>query len=141
MTQTPNDLADRLAAQDVIVKYANCIDDKEWELYRGCFAPDVEMVGFGPKPIHGVDAWMEFVETALETYRQTQHMLGPPRIEITGDRAHMRTDLQALHWASEPKGKLFSLWGAYRTDLARTGEGWVMTRHQLDVWDTRTEGV
>ncbi len=84
---------------------------------------------------------MQFVEKALETYQQTQHMLGPPRIDITGEQAHLRTDLQALHWATEPKGKVFSLWGAYRTDLARTKDGWRMTRHRLDVWNTRMEGA
>jgi len=140
MTLDDSDLADRLAVQDVIVNYANCIDDKEWEAYRSCFAPDVEMLGFGPEPIRGIDAWLQFVEKALESYRQTQHMLGPPNIQITGDVAHMRTDLQALHWATEPAGKVFSLWGAYRTDLARSPDGWRMTRHQLDVWATRTEG-
>ncbi len=141
MTLENSDLADRLAAQDVIVKYANCIDDKEWEIYRSCFSPKVEMLGFGPEPIRGIDAWLQFVEKALESYRQTQHMLGPPRIQIDGDVAHMRTDLQALHWAKEPKGKVFSLWGAYRTELARGEDGWRIARHQLDVWDTRTEGA
>ena len=35
-------VSDRLAAQDVIVQYAACIDDRDFEQYRECFAPAVE---------------------------------------------------------------------------------------------------
>ena len=35
-------LGDRLQAQDVIVRYAACIDDRDFERYRGCFWPEIE---------------------------------------------------------------------------------------------------
>ena len=131
------DLADRLAVQDVIVSYANSIDDRDFETYRGLFHPEVEFDGFGSEPIRGVDAWIEFVEKQLEPYRQTQHLLGPPRVQIDGDKAHMRTDLQAMHFLAEPKGKIVQIWGAYRSGLAREGGAWLIRTHQLDVWGTR----
>jgi len=78
-----------------------------------------------------VDTWMAFVEKALAPYRATQHMLGVPKIEIDGDNAHMRTDLQASHFPSDPAEKTMILWATYETDLVRTNDGWRMQRHNL----------
>ncbi len=130
-------LADRLAVQDVMVTYANSIDDSDFETYRRLFHPEVELEGFGSGPIRGVDAWLEFVQKQLEPYQQTQHLLGPPRIQVDGDSAQMRTDLQAMHFLGEPKNKIVWLWGAYRTGLAREDGAWLIRTHQLDVWGTR----
>jgi 3-phenylpropionate/cinnamic acid dioxygenase small subunit len=132
-------LSDRQAAQDVIVAYANSLDDRDFDSYRRLFHPDLTLEGFGPEPIRGVDAWLAFVEKALEPYRQTQHMLGPPQVQIDGDTASVRTDLQALHFLREPKGQIFWLWGAYRSQLVRDGAGWLIQKHRLDIWGTRRE--
>jgi 3-phenylpropionate/cinnamic acid dioxygenase small subunit len=134
-----SEASSRLAAADVIIQYAACIDDRDFNGYRACFAPDVELVGFGPDPILGVDAWVKFVRKALEPYAATQHMLGPPRIELRGDdRAELRTDLQAQHFLREPRGQIFSLWGTYRTSLARAEGRWAIVRHELQVRSVRT---
>jgi 3-phenylpropionate/cinnamic acid dioxygenase small subunit len=132
------DLAERLAVQDVMVTYASSIDDRDFDTYRRLFHSEVEFEGFGSEPIRGVDAWLKFVEKQLEPYRQTQHLLGPPRVQVDGDRAHMRTDLQAMHFKREPKGQIVWLWGAYRTEVAREAGVWTIRKHQLDVWGTRS---
>ena len=130
--------ADRFAAQDVIIQYAACIDDRDFETYRECFADDVELHGFGAEPIRGVNAWIDFVHKALSTFSATQHLLGPPQVKLAGDSAEMRTDLQAQHFLREPKGRIFTLWGTYRTALSRTDRGWKMTRHELVTRATRS---
>ena len=128
------DLADRLAAQDTIVAYANSLDDRDFDSYRRLFRPDVILEGFGPKTIRGVDAWLEFVEKALAPYRQTQHMLGPQLATIDGDDADARTDLQAIHMMKEPAGEIFTLWGTYQTRFRRGADGtWRIARHELVV--------
>lgn len=131
------DLDDRLAVGDVIIAYANGIDDRDFDAYRRLFHPDVVLRGFAAEPIQGLEAWMGFVEKALAPYRQTQHMLGPPSVCIEGDTATLRADLQALHFPREKGGQVFSLWGAYRTRLAREDASWRIREHQLDVWGTR----
>ena len=40
-------LADRAAIQDVMLKYAAGVDERDLELYRSCFADDVEILNFG----------------------------------------------------------------------------------------------
>ena len=127
----------RLEAQDVIVQYAACIDELDFETYRSCFADDCEFVGFGATTIQGTDAWIEFVQKTIEPFSATQHMLGPPQTRLEGERAFLRTDLQAQHFLREPRGRILTLWGTYRSDLTRTGEGWRMTRQELVVRATR----
>lgn len=129
---------DRFAAQDVIIQYAAGIDDRDFDKYRECFTTDVELHGFGPDVIRGVDAWIDFVHKALANFSATQHMLGPPRVELTGGTAEMRTDLQAQHFLREPKGRIFTLWGTYHTSLVRTDRVWKMKRHELVTRATRS---
>jgi ketosteroid isomerase-like protein len=135
MTQAQSD---RFAAQDAIIHYAACIDDRDFVAYRALFADDIELHGFAPEPIHGTEAWMKFVDRALTTFSATQHMLGPPAVEIDGDRAQLRTDLQAQHFLREPQGRIFTLWGTYRSVLCRDDGGWKFARHELVTRGVRT---
>lgn len=139
MEITAESLADRQATQDVMVRYAACLDERDWVAYRDCFAPDVEFHGFGPDVITGIDAWIEFVQGVLGRFDATQHMLGPPRIELSGSQAELRTELAAQHFYREPKGRIFSLWGTYRSLLVRLPERWCIQRHALDTRATRTD--
>jgi ketosteroid isomerase-like protein len=128
-----NYLADRIALQDVLLKYAAGVDERDFELYRTCFTDDVEVVGMAKQPVHGVEAWLEFVVSALDRYTSTQHMLGPQLATIDGDTAHCRTDLQAMHVLKDPKGQIFTLWATYLSDMTRTDDVWRIHRHELVV--------
>lgn len=130
-------LADRLAVQDVIARYAACLDDRAFARYRDCFWPEIELHGFTPDPVRGVEAWLEFVRKTLERFAATQHMLGPPLVLVSRDSAEMRTDLQAQHFYREPAGRIFTLWGTYRSGLERRGGSWRMLRHELLTRATR----
>jgi len=137
----PNTADDRHAIQDVIVTYAASIDDRDFDAYRRCFAEDVELEGFGAKPIRGLDPWLAFVEKTLSSYRATQHMLGVPKIAIDGDRASMRTDVQAIHFPVEAEAKTFLLWATYETQLERSGSGWQIRHHRLVARGHKFEAV
>lgn len=127
-------LLDRQAIADVLTTYAATIDERDMNRYRALFRDDVEVVGFGPETLKGLDAWVVFVGSQLDRFRSTQHMLGPQLTQIDGDEAEARTDLQATHLMREPKGEIFVLWATYRTRLVRDAEaehGWRITRHEL----------
>lgn len=122
---------DRTAVQDLMLRYAAGVDDRDFEAYGALFTDDVEALGFGDDPVVGRDAWVAFVRKALERFTATQHMLGPVLATIDGDRARCRTDLQALHvLAARPEG-MWVLWATYRTDMVRTAQGWKISRHEL----------
>lgn len=126
-----SDTADRIALQDVMLRYTTGIDERDMDLYRSCFLDDVEVVGMADKPIHGLDAWIAFVDKALSRYGPTQHMLGPQLATIDGDTAVTRSDVQALHTLKEPAGKILTLWATYRTDMQRVNGEWKISRHEL----------
>ena len=130
---------ERQAVQDVMLRYAAGVDDRDFDLYRSCFAEDVEVVGFGPETIRGADAWLSFVRTALEQYGATQHMLGPQLASIDGDTAETRNDVQALH-ELKPDGGLFTLWATYFTRLQKQNGEWKIIRHELTSRATERHG-
>ena len=122
-------MSDRQALQDVMLRYAAGVDDRNFEMYRSCFADDVEIVGFGPEPTRGADAWLDYVKGALERYGSTQHMLGPQLATIDGDMAETRNDVQALHALED--GGLFTLWATYLTRMQKQNGEWKIVRHEL----------
>lgn len=124
-------LADRIALQDVMLKYAAGVDERDFDLYASCFMDNVEILDFGESTINGRDNWVTYVKEALNAYGPTQHMLGPQFATINGDEAHCRTDVQALHYLKEPEGEILTLWATYETDMKRVNEGWKISRHRL----------
>ena len=132
--------ADRIAVQDVMLKYAAGVDERDMDLYRSCFAADVEVVGFGGETVHGVDAWVEYVDVALQRFGPTQHMLAPQLATIDGDNADARTDVQAMHYMKEPVGQTLTLWATYKSKMRRIDGTWKITRHELVSRGTKIDG-
>ena len=133
-------IADRIALQDVLLKYAAGVDERDFDLYRSCFADDVEVLGFGEETVHGADNWLEFVKAALEQYGATQHMLGPQLATVSGNSATTRTDVQALHYLKERKGATLTLWATYKSNMRRIDGEWKIIRHELVSRGTKIDG-
>jgi ketosteroid isomerase-like protein len=125
------ELADRIALQDVMLRYAAGVDERDFELYASAFAEDVEILDFGPEPVQGRSAWVDYVKEALQSYTSTQHLLSPLFAHVDGDMANCRTDVQALHCLKEPEGEIFILWATYESQMRRTTGGWKIQRHRL----------
>jgi ketosteroid isomerase-like protein len=132
-------VADRIACQDVMLKYAAGVDNRDFDLYRSCFADDVEVLGFGEETINGGDAWLQYVKTALERFGPTQHMLGPQLATIDGDKAECRTDVQAHHYMKDAESTTLTLWATYETNMQRIDGEWKITRHRLVSRGTRVQ--
>jgi ketosteroid isomerase-like protein len=132
-------VADRIALQDVMLKYAAGVDNRDFDLYRSCFADDVEVLGFGDETVNGGDAWLAYVKNALERFGPTQHMLGPQLATVDGDDAHCRTDVQALHYLKGEESTTLTLWATYETDMRRIGGEWKIVRHRLVSRGTRVQ--
>ena len=133
-------VADRIGVQDVMLRYAAGVDERDMDLYRSCFADDVEVVGFGEETVHGVDNWVEYVSNALQRFGPTQHMLSPQLATIDGDTADARTDVQAMHYMKEPEGQTLTLWATYNSKMRRIDGQWKIVRHELVSRGTKIEG-
>ena len=132
-----NDADDRRQLQDVMLTYAAAVDYRDMARYRACFTDDVEIVGFGEAAITGADTWTASVESQLETFSATQHLMSPQLATVSGDTASARTDVQALHVLKDGEGDMFTLWATYLTDFVRSGDGWKISRHELVIRGTQ----
>jgi hypothetical protein len=129
----PDPIADRLAIQDVMSRYAAGVDTRDRDLYASCFAEGVVCSGFGEgEVIRGREAWVAWVWRALERFGRTQHLMSNQLVTLRGDEATMTTYVQAMHvLASDPNSTL-TLWATYHDELVRDGDAWRITDHRLD---------
>ena len=128
---------DRRQLQDVMLCYAAAVDERDMSRYRACFADNVEIVGFGDAIVKGADTWTASVESQLEAFSATQHLMSPQLATVSGDTASARTDVQALHVLKDADGATFTLWATYLTDFVRSSDGWKIARHELVVRHTQ----
>ena len=132
---------DRRQLQDVMLSYAAAVDDRDMARYRACFMDDAEIVGFREATIRGADVWTTSVESQLEAFSSTQHLMSPQLATISGDTASARTDVQALHVLKNSDGATFTLWATYLTDFVRVSDGWKITRHELKIRGSNQSAV
>ena len=129
---------DRFAIADVLSSYALALDTKDYSLLRSLFAVDVEvMMNFdsnlpdgGEIKLTGIEAWIEFVEKALDGTRASQHLLGNPAISFNGEKAIVRTDLQATEYYKDANKPKTTLWGLYETHMVKDKK-WKITKHTI----------
>jgi SnoaL-like domain len=79
-------IADRLAIQDVMYRWARGVDRRDWDLVRSVFHPD----GYDDHGIYrgGVDGLIEWLRVRHSTILQSMHHIANILIEFTGpDRA------------------------------------------------------
>lgn len=121
---------DRFAIGDVIIRYADAIDQLDYDRYATCFTDDVVVTGFTADPVVGLPAYREWVRAARDRYGRTQHLIGNIQVTVDGDTAHMRSYVQATHELPNDPEHLLTVWAAYDDDLVRTPAGeWKITHH------------
>lgn len=116
----------------VMIRYATSVDRRDLERYATCFTPDVVVTGFGDVEFDEREAYVEWVAAALSRYRATHHQITNQEVELDGDRAHLRSHVQATHVSARDADELVILWGIYDDRLIRTDAGWQITHHHLE---------
>jgi SnoaL-like domain len=131
MTANPGfshqEVADRLAIQDLIARYAVVIDNRDFDALDALFLPDAQ-IDFSTfnGPVGDLAEIKTFLAASLPFFTRSQHMMGLPLIDLAGDTAHARTSCNNPMISEQPGGKtsvwLLGLW--YDDDLVRTADGW-----------------
>ncbi len=137
-TTAPSAAADRLAIQDLMVRYAIALDTRDWALFRDVWTPDCVVHYLPNTVLHGYDEVRDFCDRALSRFRITQHMLGNYVVELDGDTARTSAALQAAHVPPEGKGPVYTVWGVYRDLVVRTPAGWRIRERSLEPTMTKT---
>jgi uncharacterized protein (TIGR02246 family) len=140
-TSTQSQLADRLAVQDVMIRYATSCDARDMAAYGSCFTEDAVISGFGGGgPIRGRQAWVDFVTNALKRFSATQHLLGNQVVEVDGDEATLQTSVQASHFLVDKPGAVMTLFATYFDKLVRKDGHWQIYDHRLQPIGTQVLG-
>lgn len=122
-----DEVADRLAIQDVLIRYCYAVDDRDWNAYRQVFTSDAIIDDTKAGGIKGgVEEHVTFMKRALSKILISQHAISTTLLELKGDEAFARTHCSCPMVVDLGNGKtqVFQqgLW--YRDRLVRTPEGW-----------------
>ena len=133
-------LADRLAATDVLYKYAATIDRRDLTGLRETLHDDIVAQYGNGDPIHGGDALIEWIDAATSDTLWQHHLLSVYRIDIDGDHASAlvyHTSHQAF--GADPE-TVCVLVARYHNELTRTPSGWRISRLVFELlWGERRQ--
>lgn len=139
---TPEELADRLEIQDLLVDYCYAIDFQDWDALDGVFTPDAiidytEMGG----PRGTLAETKDFLARTMPMFQAYQHMISNSKITLDGDTAEGRTMchnpmvLPAREEGVKSHTFFCGLW--YRDTFVRTAQGWrISSRHEEKSYTT-----
>lgn len=123
---TLRSLADRIAVEDLLTRYATAVDRRDWDLYRTVFTPDAEVDYASAGGIAGtLDEVVEFLAATLPMFEMTQHVVGNVDLTVDpddGDRATLTATF--TNPMRLPDGDVWFTGGWYHHDLVRTPDGW-----------------
>lgn len=121
------EMSDRLEIQDLLTRYCDAIDSRDWDLLDTVFTPDARIdyaeTGGAAGSYPEIKAWLP---RALERFPAYQHMVAAPRLVIDGDAATSRTILfnPMVHRDEAGQEQVFFIGLWYRDRLVRTAAGW-----------------
>ena len=119
-----NGLADRLAINDLLTRYACAVDDRDWETVRSVFTEDAVLdytVFRGPRGSAAEVA--EWTAKALQAIDASQHFITNVRVRIDGDEATAESYVYSPLALAGGAGVMHT-GGSYSDRLRRTADGW-----------------
>jgi 3-phenylpropionate/cinnamic acid dioxygenase small subunit len=129
------EISDRIAIDELLVRYSRAIDSRDFDTLEGLFLPDAtfDAGSLGcPNDARGIRAMIEGTLTGLDA---TQHLVGKSLVEFTDpDTAEVRTYLISQHIRESAPGpvKHYFLGGEYADRVVRTPAGWKIAYRRLD---------
>jgi ketosteroid isomerase-like protein len=129
-------IEDRLAISDLLVRFARCLDEKDWDGYVALYTEDgvLRFPWGGPR---GTDVLRADVEHNLARFHATHHISANHRVEIDGDEATSRSYVQSVHVADPEADEHWTMAGWYDCIYRRTPDGWKFTEVAITpVWQT-----
>ncbi len=120
--------------QQILIRYAEALDSKNWDGLDNVFHPDVQVNYADVFQLDGRDTAVNMIKSMLETCGPTQHLLGNYRINPDGDQAESACYVRAVHAG---RGLLsfftFTIWAEYIDRLVLTDEGWRIIERNLKI--------
>jgi uncharacterized protein (TIGR02246 family) len=129
-----SEVSDRQELRGLVDRYAQCADRRDRSGFAAGFTPDGILVVGGGREITGREAIGNVLEHLETTYLRTMHFVGNHVVDFVGDGAQGETYCIAHHIYSDNEGERdTSMFIRYNDVYVRTGDGWKMSRRQLDI--------
>jgi len=128
------EMSDRLELQDLLIRYSEAIDRREFDELDAIFVPDAYIDYRDTGGIDGqypqIKEWL--AETLPTYFERNAHMLGLPAIKLAGDTATARTFCfnPMVLKGEKPKVMQVGVW--YDDEFVRTANGWRISRRVED---------
>lgn len=138
----PEELADRAAINDVVLRFCGSFDDRDWAAYAAVLADPVSIDyrAFDPRLDLTMPSrdWAEMVGAAVAEYDGTHHTSTNHVHNVVGDNATCRTHVQGAHFLTVDNVQLeCTIYGYYTFTLRRAHGGWLIEKVTLDVTGRR----
>lgn len=125
---SPDDVADRLAIDDLLDAYATALDTKDWDSLRTLFAPGAIVDYTEEGGVRGsIDDAIGWFQKAMAPFTASQHFVTNRRVTIDGDTATVNAYIfSPLGMPNGNPGGLTLVFagGTYEDTLMRTPDGW-----------------
>ena len=119
--------ADRVMIQDLVARYALEVDYGTPEAFAATFCEDgVFEIPAVRLRCEGREAIADFAEAVQRTLPPLHHVISNHAIEVDGDRAHGRCELN--EFSALPDVIIPNVQGLYEDDYIFDGSGWLIER-------------
>lgn len=120
------EISDRLEIQDLLARYCDAVDRRDWEAFDRIFTPDavIDYSALGGSS-GDLATTKRFLADTMPMFAGFQHLIGSTVLDIAGDTARARTICHnPMLWRDDDDPAMFvcGLW--YRDELVRTADGW-----------------
>ena len=134
------ELRDRAAIHDLLMRYARGVDRRDLALVASCFAPDAAY--HGGLGTGTIAVALAALRERLPRYQATMHFLGNQLIDLDGDTAHCETYGLVYHRMDDEQGAHDFVVGVrYLDDLQRRGAEWWIVRRETHMEFQRYDTV
>src|SRR6476469_4791682 len=126
-------LADRLAVNDVVVRYFELVDAKAWEHMHEVFTEDTTTRWTADSLVEGRDGIIGAMRHMIGSDEiVTYHHVASMAPVVDGDTADVVVHIRAMHHGVGPRaGKFYESLGIQPTRLVRTPDGWRISHHEF----------
>ncbi|TMK18726.1 MAG: nuclear transport factor 2 family protein [Actinobacteria bacterium] len=122
-----DDVADRLAIDDLMDAYAVALDTKDWDALRTLFVPGAVVDYTEEGGVRGsIDDAIGWFQMAMGAFTASQHFVTNRRVRVSGDDATASAYIFSPLGAPNGNGGLTLVFagGSYEDELRRTPDGW-----------------
>jgi 3-phenylpropionate/cinnamic acid dioxygenase small subunit len=132
-----SDAAEAAQVCDVLYRFAEGVDLRDWALYRSVFTDEIELDYSSHRPgsvgRFTADDWVARAAKRFASIDATQHAMSNPRVRIDGETAECTMYVIAHH---HHRGRSYTVGGRYVDALTRTAGQWRISTLRLHVWWT-----